>query len=597
MALFDELTKAKGYWLYKEHASSPLGIPIPSTGPLADLFGLKSDYVLELFGRSDDGGSVLLSSVAFPLPPESMQIRRPPATTVTHTLGYLPVREHSVNRILEIEFRGRSGVSDRQGHDREGKLITAPGPELVQEFDALLDRYQRLCHDDAVWYRQPTTAMSSRDRTGQGGPYLILRSFSHGLHVRVEPTDWSVRKDVASSRFSLMWQLSLRAYAPATPEQPPGLFGRVQDAMELVEDFVRVGATAIGAARNAVSSMTSLASSARGPLQAVGSAMRQVTGLMRDVRGVSDLPRQYMGDVNAILVAGMQAVDTWRTGAGSVNPAAGINSQLRRSERLLGQLEQAASSNAAAVGALGGRIANPKLATGAYSITVEPTDADVGTTSALPPPGAQTSSTGRDDPPAGVTVTIPQGSSLERLAVRYYGSRGLWTRIAQANRMQSATRHADGSTLTPGDRLLIPLSGSALAGAQLGPTHNPQTDPYGTDLYLDASTGDLEIDGDATDVRLVRDRGNLEQAIRCRMLTTQGASSPFPGYGLPEFVGTPTSPEQLGLLASHLSMQLERDVRVLDIERLVLVDEGDSISAFASVRPVIGEPIELVTPV
>jgi hypothetical protein len=597
VATFDDLTKAKGFWLYRDQDSSALGIPIPSTGPLADLFGLKSDYILEMFGRSDDGGSMLLASVAFPLPPESMNIRRPPATTVTHTLGYLPVREHSINRVLEIEFRGRSGVADRQGHDREGKLITAPGPELVQEFDALLDRYQRLCHDDAVWYRRPTSARTVRESTGLGGPYLVLRSFSHGLHVRVEPTDWSVRKDVASSRFSLMWQLSLRAYAPATPEKSPGLFMRVQDVMELASDFVRAGATAIGATRNAVSSMTSLASSARGPLQAVGSSMRQVTGLMRDVRGVADLPRQYMGDVNAILVAGAEAVDTWRTGAGSINPSAGIDSQLRRSERLLGQLEQASSSNATAVGALGGRIADARIQTGAYAITLSPTDANVGTTSDPPPPGASASSTGSDDAPAGVTVTLPQGSSLERLALRYYGSRELWMRIVQANRMQSATRHADGSTLTPGDRLLIPLSGRALAGARLGPTHNPQTDPYGTDVYLDASTGDLEINGDATDIRLVRDRGNLEQAIRCRVLTTQGASSPFPSYGLPEFVGTPTSPEQLGLLASHLSMQLERDVRVLDIDRLILVDEGDSLSAFASIRPVVGDALELVTPV
>ena len=130
----------------------------------------------------------------------------------------------------------------------------------------------------------------------------------------------------------------------------------------------------------------------------------------------------------------------------------------------------------------------------------------------------------------------------------------------------------------------------------LSPTQDMVEDPFGTDLYLDSASGDLEILGGSGDVRLCRNADNLEQGIRNRLLTRQRESSPFPGYGLPEFVGTPTSPETLGFLASQLNMQLERDPRVLDVAKLVLSDDGDGITAYIEVTPTQGQRLEVIAP-
>jgi hypothetical protein len=122
------------------------------------------------------------------------------------------------------------------------------------------------------------------------------------------------------------------------------------------------------------------------------------------------------------------------------------------------------------------------------------------------------------------------------------------------------------------------------------------TDPFGTDLYMDPATGDLEVLGDDVDVRLVRHADNLEQAIRNRLLNTQRQSAVFPSYGLPEFVGTPTSAAGLGFFASQLNLQLNRDPRVLEVSRMVLSDEGDGLTAYLEVAPTQGQKLEIIVP-
>ena len=120
-----------------------------------------------------------------------------------------------------------------------------------------------------------------------------------------------------------------------------------------------------------------------------------------------------------------------------------------------------------------------------------------------------------------------------------------------------------------------------------------------TDLYLDPATGDLATFGtDKTDIRTVRGTANVEQAIRNRLLTTQGESAAFPGYGLPFKPGDPVTSEiSATYVASHLCHQLRRDVRIDDVNQIVVTIDGDSVHASMAITPTAGAEIPVISPI
>jgi hypothetical protein len=605
MALWDNITAPKGYHLYREHEGTALGIPVPASGPLADLFALETDYILEMYIPGEDGMSMFHSAVALPLPPESMQISRDAATQITPTLGYLPIREHSLTRQLSIRMRGRSGVATRQGHDRKGAIVTKSGPDLVREFDAFLDKYQRTCHDYATHYRNPSTAARAQ-AVSMAGPYLVFRSFSNGLHVRCEPRNWTLTRDVQQSRFGFTWFLDLQAYAPATPTSPPGLFSKVGDVMAFVSELIYAAATTVAVVGTTVNRATELANSGRAALQAAATACASFGDVMSSVRGVSQIPDGYLADVANIVTEAQTSVagfiDAQRAAQSFGDPAASrappTDDEIAELEDTLGQLTKTAVSAITLCGMIGGQVT---VAARGAEIERPPAGAvaisDMTTAAFRRRPGLSSFALTQESPPIGAVVPLPDFGSLETLAQRYYGARRLWTRIATANRMRGAYTLADGSPLVPGTLLLVPLSNSQLARAQSSPGQDMHTDAMATDLYLDTVTGDLEISGSGLDVRLAREAENLEQAIRMRLLSTQGSSSCFPAWGLPELIGTEVGAGTLGFLASHLNDQLLRDPRILEVTRVALSDEGDQLAAVVECQPITGQSLQVVAPV
>ena len=606
MGLWDDVVGPKGYHLYREHKGSALGIPIPPGGRLADLFALDTDFILELYVPDDTGAPQLVSAVAFPYHPETMQISRDAATQVTPTLGYLPVREHSLTRQLSIRLKGRSGVRPRQGHDREGAIVTRSGPDLAREFDAFLDRYQRMCHDHAVFYRTPETALQAATRSAIGGPYLVFRSFTNGIHIRVEPRNWTLTRDAQNSRFGFSWFLDLQGYAPADPTNPPRLFGAVQDVFKFAAECINAASSVVSLAGTAVDRATELANSGRVALQAAATAAATFGDVMSSVNDLTNVPAGDASDLANILTEAENAVSdflsTQRAEGASADPAlTGARAtvdEIRDMEATLAGLTRAAIAAVSLAGVTGGRVT-----TGASGAARRAPTRGAVAVSEVPVaryrrrPGAPAVAVVAPDEPTGIVVPLPDYGSLEGLSARYYGTPRLWTRIAEANRMRSAYTLADGSPLVAGTRLLIPLTTTQLQAAQVAPGQSMTQDPYAHDLYLDPVTGDLEITGGNQDVRTIRGAANLEQAIRVRLRSTQGGSSPYPAFGMPDEIGTGVRDATAGYIASQLHDQLTRDPRVLTLNRVAIADDGDQVTAYVEVQPITGTSVDVLVPI
>ena len=192
-------------------------------------------------------------------------------------------------------------------------------------------------------------------------------------------------------------------------------------------------------------------------------------------------------------------------------------------------------------------------------------------------------------------LTVREGDTLRDIANSRLGSAGFWSVLCEYNDMPDPYTNKDGSAFKAGDTIRIPHENPYLRQSMLSPTQDMSQDVYGKDLYIDPSTGDLEVFGDGNDVRTVTDKENLEQSIRHRLLTHNGEVPFFSQYGIPMFVGHKTTAQTLGYVASHLNHQLLRDPRVLELDSLRISDEGDQLTAYIEVLPIRGSAVSVIS--
>jgi hypothetical protein len=611
MGAFDIL-KAKGYHLYNpsDQGVSTWSIPLGS-GALGAWLGPKSDYMLEIWTPTSDGAPELHRAIIFPYV-DSIEILRPAPTKTTFGFGVAPIREHSVNRNLTIRMTGTSGLANRSGHDRYGDTVSKDGPFLLREFDAFLDYFQSKAVLQGSSYQDPTI-FSKQSYTGV---YMVFRSFSEQIHVRVEPRTWTVRRATKNARFSYLWDLDMQAYAPATPQKAPALFGgHVVNAMQFVTECVDSCANVMGMVGNAIESVNQVLSTVKGPLQALGNVSGQFARSVQGVQSILSLPRAaaaYLAQAGSRAEGAVVALAQQYAAGFLSSPSPPGGDRSSKIERdILNMLADVADTArlATTVAGLSGLTKNSgyifPVPTGKAEIQAENSNTQQGLSPADPSgdpmenaavPGEDPEPIPADDPPIGFAATVAEGDTVESLAKKYLGSSTLWWAIVGVNKMPMPATKADGTVLRAGDTLIIPQRSAVLTEAKLSPGQDMVADKFGKDLYLDAKTGDLQVLGsDALDIRTVNDKQNLEQGIRNRLLTHQGESSYWPGYGLPIFIGGKVTGELIGYAAAHINEQLLRDPRVVSLSELTLQDEGDTISAFIGVHPIVGSNVSVVT--
>jgi len=609
MSVWDDLAATKGYHLYapgKEEATDYAFVDL-GKGFLTDFFGPKSDYVLEVWSASGDSDVATLErSIILPIHPEAIEIVRPTHTRTTYTLGVQPNREHSTHRNLSIKLRGVSGLARRNAHNRKGSSVFRPGPELLRELDAFLNFFQSRAVKRSDYFTNP---LNYRNR-GESA-YLVLRSFSEHLHVRVEVTNWRMGRDAKTNRFSYNWELDLQAYAPATPTKAPSMldaFGDVSAISDKVSELINSVNDAGGMVTNATESIYGVLNSIRGPVQAMQGMAEQFRGVVEGLSSIANIPRLFLTDAANVFATGRNAIAKLSSDFGSSNyDLSGIfetfisDQELNAVTDMVSEAEVLATTAVGTIGAVGcGVEYGPPLANTGEDPTLasknsgEDPGKSVANQYAMPGPSPRFPTADLDREARSVVVS--EGQTVRELARIWMGDSRYWIAICELNKMPSPYQKRDGTPLTTGDVLRIPVRSVFLQQALLSPTQNMERDRFGKDLYVDPKTGDLAIvGGDEGDVRTIRDKENLEQAIRHRLLTKQGECSFWQSYGLPPFIGQKMTAESLGYLASHLHSQLMRDPRVVELDTMRLTDEGDELTAFLEVVPLIGPSISVIS--
>jgi phage baseplate assembly protein W len=599
MGVWDDITGAKGFHLYAPGANAAKGMSVNlGTGFVNDLFGPKSDYMLEVWIKGE-----LKRTVMLPIHPQAIEITRPQASVVNYTMGYLANREHTMHRNLDIKMNGWSGVATRQAHDREGNTVMKPGPYLIREIDAFLDYYNAMCVQMADYFNDP-----GNYRKNYNAVTLVFRSFSEHLHVRVEPTNWRMRRSTTTTRFGYEWELRLQAYGPATPKKAPALLSQIGDCIAFATKAVSFGSSFVAMGANAVDGGTGIANGIRGPLQAAQTMANQLDKLSGSLITLVNTPRLFMRDCAQAFSTARNAYARLASekGGGYDSIKVGMTREQRNIEQTLGLLEEGATDAVTAAGALGATFEKDPNAEEAFttagpsragwSPNEDPAGPTAATVEQYSMPGPPSIPWGFPILPPTIPVSLIDGDNLLSLAKKWLGDSRYWMAIATVNSMPTPYYNKTGTPLKAGDVLLIPQNNPILEEAQLSPTQDLNTDRFGRDLYLNPVTGDLDIINQE-DIRTVFDKENLEQAIRNRLLTRQGDSSYWPTYGLPRLIGTKVTQETASYVAAHLNAQLLTDPRVVEVSAMRLVDEGDTLVSYIEVVPIIGTNVAVISPI
>ena len=593
---FSEVTSIKrsGLYVLGEHGGISSGISLPS-GWLGDMIRVDSDYILELWS-----GGQLMTATTTPQIPSSIRVTRPHALYMQRTLGRFPVRHHSLNRILNIEIRGKTGAAKRQGYNRAGNLVTESGLDIMLEFDAFLDLYnQRASEAGALNYTMPELLGYGIDAFGSSGTYLVLRCLKERLHVKVEPKSFEYERTAERSRAGADWTLVLEAWSPAKPDKPGGLFGGLQD-------YINYATACVSSITNLVNTANSFIDSVNQGLEGLLAPLRALTQLAAALRStvggfnrLADFPRALVADCIAVSDQMLAAVNDAVLIKKTLDHVWGEdNSGVNRSaDDKLNILAGLADINAIALMTMAGvaGIGPAGLATnllGKAHGAVE--DLGGGTSFSYSPDGLPLESGFAGDI---IQYQIGAGESVYAIIKKFYkpGEAPL-PAILAINKMFDPFTWATGAPIQAGDPILLPGTGLSGGGMFVDKDFDVEN-MFGRDILLDPATGDFVIDGSGREIKTVRGAKNLEYALWNRCRTPIGTSRHFPEYGMVLVPGSVFLPSIRGIVAAHISEQVARDPRVAGVDGMVLLDSGDGVTVRFDAVAEIGQIVNVAAPI
>jgi phage baseplate assembly protein W len=549
------------------------------TGYLADLLRVPVPYVLELWER-EGKTDTLKMSLCLPNTPESIQLSRPAATSINWTLGE-PVREFSKLRHRKIQFRGRTGVELRPGYNRKGQVLGQPGPIILQEFDGFLKDYQ-----DAANNASQAHHGHSRHWSNPKEIIMVFRAFDEQIHLCVEPVEWSFQRDTSISKFGYQWNLVLDAWGVFKAKKAPSALGEnIGGFMDAFQKGIDVATAFTAQISNIVENFHNDLISLRAPFisltngiglaskafQTIGSTAKAdfLHGICADLINSSRLCITAVGDM-AEVVDAYQEGGQWEQLYDTFQNITGLTEDIQRNA-----LE------------FSGQMGFPSHT--ARDKALEAFGKPLPSLSFLGGP--------KDLSKAGVYVS-KEGETPSDIVGKFGQDKTKVPALAEFNSWVDSYHDSQGKPLGPGSIIYIPAEWVAEAPQMLKQLKQAP-ELFFTDLYLDPATGDLATFGtDKKDVQTVRGTANIEQAIRNRLLTTQGESAMFPAYGLPFKPGDPVTAQiSATYVASHLSHQLMRDIRVNDVTEIVVTLDGDTVYASMAIEPTAGAKIPVISPV
>lgn len=496
---------------------------------LADLARINIRYLLE-WRQSGQ----LYKAISLPLPPRSISINQQAPSIITYTLGGV-IREAAQYRRRSIRLNGSAGFDARIGYNRNAEITVQTGDVILREFRAFLEDYQSSSEGNAI------------DEEGRPLNQLIFRALDEDYHLQVEVSEFELQRDANGAHFASDWILNLDAYDNAEPERP---FSDAQDQIDAIIaeiDQVNANIALVSVAIDGALGVTSLLLSPLDSLRATGAALESVRA---GFSNVLDLPSDLVGAV--------------------AQNALRMRTSLVRAQSDLDRFPNKTSARFQALrtalfGAEAAERAAEALAVFAPPNTNEISAEDEGPLylSRSPVRASQSQTPSRQ---AVEVYRLRLGEDLSTIAFRLFGDGDRWPEIASINGWIDPTRTASGRYVRAGDIILIPSDQSTLSTSP--------DDLYGEDLAL--IDGDLKIT--AEDFVTVSGVPNVEQGVLLRVRAVQNETPILAGYGLPSMIGRRLSASSAGYLAAHVREQISRDVRVLGVPIVEVVDLGDQLN-------------------
>lgn len=183
-------------------------------------------------------------------------------------------------------------------------------------------------------------------------------------------------------------------------------------------------------------------------------------------------------------------------------------------------------------------------------------------------------------------ITVQKGDTLGGLAAKHLGDARKWRHIAIANKLEQPYLSDAGlpKTLRRGQELLIPSRAKPPEQRTLVPvlgvTAEKSADEkmYGTDFALERVPGDqrnrfdipIDTANGSTDVKLVRGKANLVQAITQRVRTERGHDPLFSRFGMRRVVGLSIPAIDQEMIRFRISEAILADPRIVAVRSIEL---------------------------
>lgn len=607
-------------------------------------------YILELY--IGDGQPYFMS---MPNIPSSLEIVEIPPISVRHTYGEWPIREHNVGTNFRISLRGHVTSARRPFYGTRVKTpnsIGAPeqaelyGPvRIVAEFNAFLTEYQQLAKDRGTLYLQA----GQNYKEAKQNLLLVFRDLVYDRHFYVEPMSINFKRNVqtstCSAEFEFVFQGYKSAYASrpklggpyqgrsapeprtpknAVPDPLPEEFKNIkfapsaQTSATIAASYALTG-TPLDRAFNVASRLETFIDQAQAAvgtgqrffdrLRGPGRRLLEVTAKLREleyaVGDLADAPRRVVADYfQAAQIFVSVLLGLRQATAQTFSPQAYL--QGFYAPTLLLQLAQDVFADASArAGALGINTQRLRARNGGVQL-------DEALIQAQESAGAVI----LDTPELGFQVYAMKAGETWFDVPASCGAPWLgWEAIAAFNQAFVPQLKSDGSPLQAGDLVKIPLAPPTVLTVKNKEGQQASMDlVYGTDILLDAETGDWVLGGQAyventvgtwtrstppaTDVTAVTGLRNVEQVMRMRLTQAAGSWKGRPDVGVEglEIGSTPNAAAQVRTAAS-VRGQLAQDPRFVSVKNLAVLTQGNVVSVSAEVG-VVGQDklVNIVAP-
>ena len=563
--------------------------------------------------------------IPLPYNPTSIRFTKQFATTVTPTLGKIPVIEHSGPRIVDVEIEGRTGLKERrQALDSEwwspNNVFDGYGA-FVKLYKALIDWETKAAGREAEINHRKNPLRLSYQGGAEGAKYqldtqelsrsgggMIIRALDEQIEYYVEPTQFTWFRAAKGPRFGYQYTLNLRGYGEATRlSQMTAVEKGFQAASKVTHNYdqVRRGITNLVAVAGDIGR---IAGAGATKIRKISYTMTNFSGsLITTLARLKAVPSNYNSSLVEIGTRGKalwQEVITFFDDDelnSADNPQSAAIAESRMHDYLLFATPLVNAANAVAASTYrflpmpnypykyfeSQLEIEAKLGNEAMEGTLNDEGYDYS-------PGKTKGFNGGDC----IFHTVQVGESLYEIAEKYYSSRANVGMLMLANPQLDEMYASDAGTpgfLEVGSVLVVPQPTKGKQGSV--DANDPLVQSmFGIDLLLE--DGDLKIKGTAKDdVALVRGYKNLRQGLLLKLTTYQGDNKVFPELGLPVRPGDPNSMESLAILLSEVKNQLVGDRRVSGIRDVQIVDGGDRLAIRCDVLPVAGDAIPAEIPV